>query len=302
MERDRERERDGEGEGAFDGSGLMQSAMQPFRASDRAAFATAFGSFGHAPLRIEASHRQAAHILMAWRGVAWHGMAWPALWLAGSSERHACRAPTIPTFFNPSPSRLSAQPRRKAPQPGEQHADSRQARAPAAIKSQSQKKMCWTQRGKQGFECTRPFAISPAAVHSRAGASLSLSKLAGRQPVQAALPIATSEPSCRRCVVRPARKFTLPTSAPYRCVPSPTCCRCQDEQALGLAHAPASCQASSWIFGSGASGIGQAVRTVPLWAPLRRPRRSQPSFPTQSEPSSVQPASWHPSPLRTSTT
>lgn len=219
----RPRERDGErGEGAFDGSGLMQSAMQPFRASDRAAFCTAFGSFGHAPLRIEASHRQAAHILMAWRGVAWHGMAWPALWLAGSSERHACRAPTIPTFFNPSPSRLSAQPRRKAPQPGEQHADSRQARAPAAIKSQSQKKMCWTQRGKQGFECTRPFASSPAAVHSRAGASLSLSKLAGRQPVQAALPIATSEPSCRRCVVRPARKFTLPTSAPYRCVPSPT--------------------------------------------------------------------------------
>lgn len=136
--RPRERET-GRGEGAFDGSGLMQSAMQPFRASDRAAFCTAFGSFGHAPLRIEASHRQAAHILMAWRGVAWHGMAWPALWLAGSSERHACRAPTIPTFFNPSPSRLSAQPRRKAPQPGEQHADSRQARAPAAIKSQSQK-------------------------------------------------------------------------------------------------------------------------------------------------------------------
>lgn len=72
----------------------MQSAMQPFRASDRAAFCTAFGSFGHAPLRIEASHRQAAHILMAWRGVAWHGMAWHGRlsgWLGLRRGMHAVR-------------------------------------------------------------------------------------------------------------------------------------------------------------------------------------------------------------------
>ncbi len=183
---------------------------------------------------------------VAWRGMAWHGMAGS---LAGwwSSERHACRAPTIPTFFNHSPSRLSAQPRRKAPpQPGEQHADSRQARTPAAIKSQSQsQKMCWTQRGKHVSQGTRLFASSLAALHSRAAP---LPKLAGRQPVQAALPIATSEPSCRRCVVRPARKFPLSLRLHADASLRTPCCRCQDEQALFLAHGLASCKASSWVL------------------------------------------------------
>ncbi|SPO45046.1 uncharacterized protein PSANT_02732 [Moesziomyces antarcticus] len=77
-------------------------------------------------------------------------------------------------------------------------------------------------------------------------------------------------------------------------------CRCFPSHALLPLPRRASAFSGTWAcklqgfivgFGSGASCIGQAVRMVALCAPLRRPRRSQPSFPTQSEPSSVQPAS-----------
>lgn len=105
--------------------------------------------------------------------------------------------------------------------------------------------MCWTQRGKHVSQGTRLFASSLAALHSRAAP---LPKLAGRQPVQAALPVATSEPSCRRCVVRPARKFPLSLRLHADASLRTPCCRCQDEQALFLAHGLASCKASSWVL------------------------------------------------------
>ncbi|KAI3487061.1 hypothetical protein L1887_49097 [Cichorium endivia] len=218
--RERETER---GEGAFDGSGLMQSAMQPFRASDRAAFCTAFGSFGHAPLRIEASHRQAAHILMAWRGVAWHGMAWHGMAgsLAGWVFGEACMPCAYDTYIFQSLPKSPVGSTEAQGTPARRAARRQQTgtRTRSHQKSKSKKCVGLSAGRRDSSARARSQARPQLSIPERA--PLSLSKLAGRQPVQAALPIATSEPSCRRCVVRPARKFPLPTSAPYRCLPSP---------------------------------------------------------------------------------